>query len=146
MISNGETNSYEGESTSNIKSILKTVYEMQVKAKLPIFKGILHDTIPIVFNSSDATEPYFAYGITSTCQTSFRTCFFRIEDLVHSIVHLSLLYPIDIEGNYTDTIRMPYGLEKTQINVIVSVQDFCSIQCINPNLINRQSIIIGDKW
>lgn len=146
MISNGETNSNEGESTSNIISILKTVYEMQVKANLPIFKGILHDTIPIVFNSSVSTEPYFAYGITSTRQTSFRTCFFRVEDLVHSIVHLSLLYPFDIEGNYSDTMRMPYGLEKTLINVFVSIQDLCSIQCINPNLINRQSIIIGDKW
>lgn len=132
--------------TNNIEPILKTINEIQAKAKLAIFKGILHDTIPFVFYSSATTEPYFAYGITSTSQTKFRTYFFRIEELVNSFVHLSLLYPTDIEGNYIDAMRIPYGLEKTHINVVVSIQNFCGIQCINPKLINRQSIIIGDKF
>ena len=146
MTSIGQENTIEGESTNNVKSILKTINEMQVKAKLQIFKGILPDSIPFVFYTSATTEPYFAHGITSTSQTSFRTCFFRIEELDHSLVHLSLLYPIDIEGNYIDTMRIPYSLGKTHSNVIVSIQNFCGIQCINPKLINRKSIIIGDKW
>ena len=146
MTNIGQENTMGGESISNVKFILKTINEIEVKAKLPIYKGILHDTIPFVFYTAETTEPYFASGITSTSQTSFRTCFFRIEELVDSLVHLSLLYPIDIEGNYIDTMRIPYSLGKTHINVIVSMQEFCGIQCINPKLINRQSIIIGDKW
>ena len=146
MTSIGQENRFEGESASNVKCIMKTINEIQAKAKLPIFKGILPDTIPFVFYSSATTEPYFAHGITSTSQTPFRTGFFRIEELLHSLVHLSLLYPIDIEGNYINTMRIPYSLGKTHINVIVSIQNICGIQCIDPKLINRKSIIIGDKW
>ncbi|MEI4769155.1 CotY/CotZ family spore coat protein [Psychrobacillus sp. FJAT-51614] len=134
------------ESYNNFESILKTIYETQNKAKLTIFKGILRETIPIVLYTSSNFEPYYADGITSTSQTSFRTRFFRIEDIVGSLVYLSLLYPMDVEGNYIDSMRVPYRLEKTKTIVSASIQNFCSVQCIDPKLVNRLSLEIGDKW
>lgn len=135
----------EYESVCNLKSTLKTIYENQNKAKLPIFQGILQETIPCILYSSATAEPYFTFGTTTTSQSLFRTCFFRIEDLIDSNVSLSLLRPIDIEGNCLDTVYNPYRLEKTNIKVTVSIQEFSGIQCISPKLIDRQSIIVEQK-
>ncbi|WP_419961147.1 CotY/CotZ family spore coat protein [Psychrobacillus sp. BM2] len=136
----------ETESSNSFESILRTINDTQNKAKLAIFKGILRETIPIVLYTSTTYEPFFAYGITSTSQVSYRTRFFRIENIVNSLVYLSLLCPMDVEGNYTDTKHVPYRLEKTNTIVIASIQNFCSVQCIDPKLVNRLSINIGDKW
>lgn len=136
----------EDSSISNIRSILKSIHETQNSAKLTIFQGILHETIPIVLYSSSTLEPYSAFGMTSNSQTTFRTHFFRIERLENSLVHLSLLFPMNIEGDYIDAQRNTYRLEKTKNNVIASIQDFCSIQCVDPKLVNRPNVIIGDKW
>ena len=143
MSKNGQIATEEGE--SNMKSILEMIVEMQLKAKLPFFKGILPHTLPIVFYTSDVTEPYFAYGIFYCSQPSFRTCYFRIEDVTDSLVRFSLLYPTDIEGNYIDNMQFPFSLKRTESKVTIPLKDFCSIQCINPNLIDRQVIIPGDK-
>lgn len=145
MIDDVQEKRKEGESVCRLKSTLKTIYETQNKANSPIFQGILQETIPIVLYSSATFEPYFAFGITSTSESPFRTCFFRIEDLINSFVSLSLFRPLDVEGNCIDTIGIPYRLEKTNIKVIASIQDFCSIQCINPILVNRRIIITGEK-
>lgn len=134
----------EEESVCNLKPTLEKIYETQNKAKLPIFRGILQETIPFILYSSATAEPYFTFG-TTTSQSLFRTCFFRIEDLIDSNVALSLLRPFDIEGNCLDTIHIPYRLEKTNIKVIVSIQEFSGIQCISPKLIDRQSIIVEQK-
>ncbi|MFE6166262.1 hypothetical protein ACFVP8_00160 [Viridibacillus arvi] len=135
----------EDESVCNLKPIFKTIYETQNKAKLPIFQGILPETIPFILYSSATAGPYFTYGTTPASTSLFRTCFFCIEDLMDSVVSLSLLRPIDIEGNYLDTIHIPYRLEKTNIKVIVCIQEFSGIQCISPKLIDRQSIIVEQK-
>jgi hypothetical protein len=146
MINEEHGKKKEDESVCCVKSTLKTIFETQNNAKLPIFQGILQETIPFILFSSATVEPYFAFGITPTSQFPFRTCFFRIEDITNSSVQLSLLCPLDVEGNCIDTIDTPYRLERTNIKVITSIQCFCSIQCISPKLLNRQSIIIGDKW
>ncbi|NYF25049.1 CotY/CotZ family spore coat protein [Sporosarcina sp. JAI121] len=146
MIEYGHGKENEDESVCCVKSTLKTILEIQNKAKLPIFQGILQETIPFILYSSATVEPYFAIGITSASQIPFRTCFFRIEDLTNSSVQLSLLRPFDVEGNCIDTIDTPYRLERTNSKVMISIQCFCSIQCISPKLVNRQSIIVGHKW
>ncbi len=135
----------QSEGEYNIASILELIYEMQRKAKLPFFKDILHDTIPVVFTTLDVTNPYVANAFSTTSDMPFSTCYFRIEAVTHSLVHLSLLYPIDIEGNTINPMESPYGLKKTESKITVPIQKFCSIQCVNPKLINRQIIIIGDK-
>ena len=129
-----------------VKSTLKTIIETQKQAELPIFQGNLPETIPIILYSSATFEPYFSLGTTSTLQFPFRTCFFRIEDLTNSSAKLSLLRPLDIEGNCIDTIDTLYRLERTNRKVIVSLRCFCIIQCISPKFVNRQHIIVGDKW
>ena len=146
MINNEYGKKNEGELVCCVKSTLKTIIETQNKAELPIFQGILPETIPIILYSSATFEPYFSFDTTSTLQIPFRTCFFRIEDLTNSSVQLSLLRPLDIEGNCNDTLETLYRLERTSSKVIASIHCFCSIQCINPKLINRQSITVGDKW
>jgi hypothetical protein len=146
MINKDNEKRKDDESICCVKSTLMTIIETQNKAELPIFQGILPETIPIILYSSATFEPYVAFGFTSTFQLPFRTIFFRVEDLTNSSVQLSLLRPLDIVGNYIDTIETPYRLEKTNWKVIASIQCFCSIQCISPILVNRQSIIVGDKW
>ena len=148
MKDNGQEKIIVDKSINNIKSIMKTIQETQNSAKLTVFQGILQETIPIVLYSSSTLEPYSAFGMTSNSQTTFRTHFFRIERLENSLVYLSLLFPMNVEGDYIDAQRNSntYRLEKTKNNVIVSIQDFCSIQCIDPKLVNRTNIIIGDKW
>ena len=129
----------------DVASILEMINEIQSKAKLPFFQDILHDTIPTIFTTLDVTDPYVAYAFSPTSGPSFGTCYFRVEGINHSLVHLSLLYPIDIEGNTINPMESPYGLKKTKSKITVPIQNFCSIQCVNPKLINRQIIIIGDK-
>jgi hypothetical protein len=146
MNNEGREKYKEDDSVCCVKSILETIFETQNKANLPIFQGILHETIPIILYTSATVKPYFAFGITSNSQLPFRTCFFRIEDLANSSVELSLLRSLDVKGNCVDTIDTPYRLERTNIKVIASLQGFCSIQCISPKLVNRQIIIIGHKW
>ncbi|MGE7622604.1 CotY/CotZ family spore coat protein [Viridibacillus sp. NPDC096237] len=145
MIDGRHEKKEEDESVCNLKSTLKTIYGTQKRAKLPMFQGILQETIPFILYSSATAEPYFTFGTTTTSQSLFRTCFFRIEDIIDSNVSLSLLRPIDIEGNCLDTIHNPYRLEKTNIKVIVSIQELSGIQCISPKLIDRQSIIVEQK-
>ena len=135
----------QSEGEYNIASILELIDEMQRKANLPFFKGILHDTIPVVFTTVDAANPYIATAFSSTSKTPFSTCYFRIEAVNHSLVYMSLLCPVDIEGNTVNPMESPYGLKKTESKITVPIQNFCSIQCVNPKLINRQIIIIGDK-
>ncbi|MGE7836161.1 CotY/CotZ family spore coat protein [Viridibacillus arvi] len=145
MIDGRHEKKEEEESVCNLKPTLEKIYEAQNKAKLPIFRGILQETIPFILYSAATAEPYFTFGTTTTSQSLFRTCFFRIEDLIDSNVSLSLLRPFDIEGNCLDTIHIPYRLEKTNIKVIVSIHEFSGIQCISPKLIDRQSIIVEQK-
>lgn len=135
----------ENKSACNVKFIIETIYETQNKTNYPAFKNILPDTIPIILYTSMTIEPYFAYGTTSLLQESFKTCFFRIEKINGLCVHLSLLLPVDEEGDYIDGRCVPYRFEKTNSKVILSTKDVCAIQCINPKLVNRQIIIIEQK-
>jgi hypothetical protein len=135
----------EDESVCDVKSILKTIFETQNKAKLPAFQGIFPETIPFILYSSETIEPFFAYGIAPKSLVSFRTCFFCIDSLTSSCVHLTLLLPSDVEGSYLDTTCMPFRLKKTNSTVIVSLKNFCGIQCVSPKLVNRKIIISSSK-
>ena len=48
----------EDESVCDVKSILKTIFETQNKAKLPAFQGIFPETIPFILYSSETIEPF----------------------------------------------------------------------------------------
>ncbi len=136
----------EDDSVCDLKSILKIIYENQNKAKLPMFKGVFHETTPFILYSTETTEPFFAFGNAPNSQILFKTCFFRLEKINTSSIHLSLLYPTNVEGNYFDNIGMPYRLKKTNCTVVVALENFCGIQCVSPKLMNRQIIISGQKW
>lgn len=140
-----QNNWKEDDSVCDVKSILKTIYETQSKSKLPIFKGMFHETIPFVLYSRETTEPFFAFGCKAGSQSLFKTCFFRIEKVVDSCLHLSLLHPTDVEGSCFKNTGIPYRLKKTNSKVIVDLEIFCGIQCISPKLINRKVIISGEK-
>ena len=144
---NDEQNNWkEDDSVCDLKSILKTIYETQTKAKLPIFKGVIHETTPFILYSIETTEPFFAFGNAPNFHSIFKTCFFRLEKISNSSIQLSLLYPTNVEGNYFDNIGIPYRLKKTNCIVTVALENFCGIQCVSPKLMNRQVIISGQKW
>lgn len=145
MIEDRNEERKEDESVCCVRSTLKTIDEIQNKANLPILKDVLPETIPIVLYSYSTLEPYYAYGITSTPECPLKTCFFRIENLNKSVIHLSLLRPLDEEENYIDTICIPHRLEKTNLKVTVPIKDFCAVQCISPKLVNRRIIIVEQK-
>ena len=135
----------EDESVCDVKSILKTIFETQNKAKLPVFQGVFQETIPFILYSSETIEPFIAYATSPSSHVPFRTCFFCIENLTNTTVHLSLLLPSDVEGSYLETTCMPFRLKKTNSSVIVSLKNFCGIQCVSPKLVNRKVIISGGK-
>jgi len=142
---NEENNWKEDDSVCDVKSILKMIHETQNKSKLPILKGMFSETIPFVLYCNETTEPFFAFGCNPCLQSLFKTCFFRIEKISDSCIHLSLLKPTDIEGNCFKNTGIPYRLIKTNSRIIVDLEIFCGIQCISTKLVNRKVIITGEK-
>lgn len=142
---NEKNNWKEDDSFCDVKSILKMIHETQNKSKSPIFKCMFPETIPFVLYCRETAEPFFFFGNTPNSQSPFKTCFFCIETIIDSCIHLALLYPTDIEGNCFKNTGIPYRLKKTTSRVIVDLENICGIQCISPKLVNRRVIITGEK-
>lgn len=75
------------------------------------------------------------------------TIYFRIEsvDLENCCATISLLRPLDIEGNQTTAPCDVVRLEKTSICKVVDVTCICAIQPLDTEMLKRK-IIIEPKW
>ena len=75
------------------------------------------------------------------------TNYFRIEsvDLENGCATISLLRPLDIEGNLTNALCDVVRLEKTSICKVVDITCICAIQPVDTEMLKRK-IIIEPKW
>ena len=100
------------------------------------------DTIPLLLISKNG-EP-LSFINTDEC---FETSYFRIESIDRDIccTTISLLRPLDIEGNFTNSFCDVVRLEKTSICKTVDLSRICAIQLLDTELLTRK-IIIEPKW
>lgn len=77
----------------------------------------------------------------------FKTDYFRIEsiDKEHCCVTVSLLRPLDYEGNITNTVADVVKLERTSTKQTIEVACLSAIQLLNPDLLKCKDII-EPKW
>ncbi len=78
---------------------------------------------------------------------SFKTTFFRIEtiDEEKCSVTLSLLHPLNMEGEASLDLCDVIKLTKTSIIKEIDLKDICAIQTLDTELLKRK-IIIEPKW
>lgn len=108
------------------------------------------DTIPILLYSSSSAEPFSVYGNIGDCLPdsfgAFKTNFFRIEKLNGNSFTCSLLRPLNEDGQLADSILSTYRLEKTDFHIEIKLENFLNIQCASPKLVNRELLIVEQKF
>lgn len=100
------------------------------------------DTIPFLLISKNGDPLSF-----SNRDECFETSYFRIESIARDTCcsTISLLRPLDIEGNFTNSFCDVVRLEKTSICKTVDLSRICAIQLLDTELLTRK-IIIEPKW
>lgn len=100
------------------------------------------DTIPFLLITAKG-DP-LSFWSTEEC---FESSYFRIEsiDIETCCIKVSLLRPLDIEGNYSNSFCDLVRLEKTSICKNIDLSCFCAIQLLETELLKRK-IIIEPKW
>lgn len=100
------------------------------------------DTIPF-FLITETGDLFSEFNI----KEKYNTNYFRIEsiDKTMCLITISLLKPLDIEGNYTDSISDVFRLEKSNVSKVIDLSQICAIQLLEIELLKR-NIIIEPKW
>jgi hypothetical protein len=80
-------------------------------------------------------------------EEGFETSYFRIEsvDRTTGLAVISLLRPLDMEGNITNSRGHVFRLEKTDKTKTIDVSLISAVQPLNIELLKR-NIIIEPKW
>ncbi|QOR67611.1 spore coat protein [Cytobacillus suaedae] len=108
--------------------------------------NVLGDTIPFILldKKGDVFKAFGNVGGFTDDQLCFKTIFFRVENLKDCCATLSLLRPVDSQG---DTINVTnpcdndlFGLEKSDFCIEVDLDCFCAIQCLSPELVDRVAV------
>lgn len=101
------------------------------------------DTIPfLLYDKKGGLFSTFGnVGGFSDDMQCFESIFFRAESLKDCCATLSILRPVDINGD-TLSVCHPcdpdfFGLEKTDFCIEVDLTCFCAIQCLSPDLVDR---------
>jgi hypothetical protein len=99
------------------------------------------DTIPFVLYLTNNNKRFVAYG------KNFSTTFFRLESLDEKQcqAELTLLKPIDLEGNPVNPFHPYYSLQKTNEAIIVNLNRFSSVNSLPVEFVHRPLPIIEPK-
>jgi len=126
---------------------LKILQDLLQNSQTKFFGNLLAkivgtDTIPFLLTTTKGD-----LLTKSGMKEGFETNYFRIEfvDLEKCYVTISLLRPIDIEGNVTTVPCDVIRLEKTSICTIINTSNICAIQTLEPKMLTRK-VIIEPKW
>jgi hypothetical protein len=107
------------------------------------------DTVPfLVFTNDGLLKLQGVYRHESSFKEEcFVTSFFRIEEIDHEncCARISLLVPLGIYGNVTDSHCDVMMLRKTSTCITINLDDSCGIQLLDTELLKRD-IIIEPKW
>ncbi len=126
---------------------LKLLQDLLKNSQTKFFGSLLEklvgtDTIPflLVTQKGDLLSLHNA-------MEGIETKFFRIEsvDLENCSATLSLLRPLDMEGDLTNAPCDVVRLEKTSICKVIDVTSICAIQLLEIEMLKRK-IIIEPKW
>ncbi|MGP3610285.1 CotY/CotZ family spore coat protein [Anoxybacteroides rupiense] len=101
------------------------------------------DTVPFILYTKKG-DPFTIFGNVGGFtgdMACFKTIFFRVENIKDCCATLSLLRPVDGDGE-TISVCDPcdpdfFGLEKTNYCIEVDLQNFTAIQCLPPDLVGR---------
>jgi spore coat protein Y len=127
---------------------LQQLLEEQKKLSFEDFRFVNgdfgYDTIPFILSTGKC--PFEAWGWTNNGDF-FTTTFFRLEaiDERKCCATLSLLEPVDIDGNPVDMCDNIFSLRSTRNCIIVDLSCFTSLQPLSPRLVNRLLPIIDPK-
>lgn len=107
------------------------------------------DTLPFLLFTKDGLlklEGMYQYD-SSNKMKCFVTSIFRIEEIDREAccALISLLVPLDIHGNVTDSYCDLMMLRKSSTCITIHLKDSCGIQLLETELLKRK-IIIEPKW
>ncbi len=101
------------------------------------------DTIPfLLFDKKGGLFSSFGnVGGFNDDTRCFESIFFRVENLKDCCATLSILRPVDADGDTVSVVHPCdpdfFGLEKTDFCIEVDLTCFCAIQCLSPELVDR---------
>lgn len=133
---------------------LKELQDFIVNNSTPYFGNLLArivgaDTIPFLLHTENGLFELmsFHHNKSHIEKECFVTSFFRIESIDREAccATISLLIPIDIHGDVTNSICDVMILRKTSTCRELDLSCFCAIQALDTDLLKRQ-IIIEPKW
>ncbi|PIC85223.1 hypothetical protein CSV72_14845 [Sporosarcina sp. P20a] len=101
----------------------------------------LYDTIPFTLHDCELQKPFSAH------YKCIKTPYFRLEklDIDTCCATLTLLEPVDMDGNSVDSCEELYSLKKTKDCIIVNINCFCTITPFSPKLVDRKLPTIEPK-
>ncbi|PIC79174.1 hypothetical protein CSV75_13080 [Sporosarcina sp. P18a] len=108
----------------------------QYVCSFPVF-----DTIPFTLHDCELHTPFSAH------YKCIKTPYFRLEkiDIDTCCASLTLLEPVDMEGNPVDICEEFYSLRKTKSCIIVNINCFCTITPLPPKLVDKKLPTIEPK-
>ncbi|PID24188.1 CotY/CotZ family spore coat protein [Sporosarcina sp. P7] len=108
----------------------------QYVCSFPVF-----DTIPFTLHDCELHTPFSAH------YKCIKTPYFRLEkfDIDTCCATLTLLEPVDMEGNPVDICEEFYSLRKTKSCIIVNINCFCTITPLSPKLVDKKLPTIEPK-
>ncbi|WP_246938565.1 CotY/CotZ family spore coat protein [Bacillus pinisoli] len=137
--------------TMNVQDVVYDFMSSYFRNLLPGRMG--EDTIPFMLLADESSGDYFEaigyfYRPGTRGVTVFETHFFRIED-VHEkegTITISLLIPLDVDGEITTSVCEVYKLKKTKCCLTLCLNKFCGIQFVDPRLVTRNLPVVEPKW
>lgn len=133
---------------------LKAVQDLLTNSSTKYFGTLLSkiagvDTIPIILLTKEGPLSHIVMDINENTgkQECFESTFFRLEsiDLDTCCARITILRPLDIKGEHTNSICHVMRLVKTSTCTEIDLSCIYAIQTIDTELIKRR-IIIEPKW
>lgn len=133
---------------------LKTLQDLLTNSSTKYFGALLSkiagiDTIPFLLIKKDGPLSHIVMDINEKTgkQECFESTFFRLEsiDTDTCCARISILRPMDIKGEHTNSLCNVMKLVKTSACIEIDLSCICAIQTIDTELMKRK-IVIEPKW
>lgn len=133
---------------------LKTLQDLLNHSSTKFFGPLLSkiagvDTIPFFLIKKDGllSHKFMDTNENTGEQECFESTFFRLEsiDKEKCSAVLSILRPLDVKGEITNSLCEVMKLTKTSKCIEINVSSVCAIQLLDTELLKRK-IIVEPKW
>lgn len=131
-------------SLQNLITNSSTKYSGSLLAKIA---GV--DTIPLLLLKKDGLLSHLVIELNHKTgeKECFESNFFRIESIhiERNCVVLSILRPLNIRGEHTNSICSVIKLIRTSTSIEIDLSCICAVQVLDTELLKRK-IVIEPKW